>query len=241
VGQILLIAAGSATKNPDPNTIGPTFTVDTGTEVVTTAVAHGRTTGQKIQVVAGSGGTLPTGLSASTDYYVRVLSTTTFTLHPTEADATNNTNTVNITAAGTPPYHVVTTPVWPYAPDLHDPKTTTSAPWAAMVAAGTYAPAILPIVSNSRDGAEPKVKLTCVPSGGAAVTYNVTAWRYNDSVHRYDTTARCWSKPADVSVYAATGEVTIELNNPGVEPWFFQLDTISTGTVEMWVEGAYVL
>jgi hypothetical protein len=75
-----------------------TFTVNTATDVVTTAV-HGYSSGEGVSVLS-TGGTLPAPLSDSAPYFARVLSTTTFTLHPTKADALANTNIVNITTAG---------------------------------------------------------------------------------------------------------------------------------------------
>jgi hypothetical protein len=38
------------------------------------------------------------GLTDDTEYYVRMTSATTFTLHPTESDAINNTNKINLTS-----------------------------------------------------------------------------------------------------------------------------------------------
>lgn len=55
-------------------------------------------TGDKVRV--SSSGTLPTGLAAGTDYYVRVNGSK-VTLHTTAADARNNTGRVDITAVGT--------------------------------------------------------------------------------------------------------------------------------------------
>lgn len=63
---------------------------DLTTDVVTTAT-HGLTTADAITI---SG---VTGVTAGTTYYARVLSSTTLTVHPTAADATNNTNIVNLT------------------------------------------------------------------------------------------------------------------------------------------------
>lgn len=46
--------------------------------------------------------TIPTGLTANTLYYVRFLTVDTFQLHPTAADATNNTNAISLSSgAGT--------------------------------------------------------------------------------------------------------------------------------------------
>jgi hypothetical protein len=71
-------------------------------DVVTSTTAHGFTNGLKGQVTTSSA--LPTGISGSTDYFVRVLSTTTFSLYDTYAhaiDTANTTGKVNITVIGT--------------------------------------------------------------------------------------------------------------------------------------------
>lgn len=74
--------------------------IDTGTDALT-VTAHGFTTEDDILVHMATGGTIPSGLSSSTRYYVRAVDVDTLTLHPTAADATANTNTVNITDSGT--------------------------------------------------------------------------------------------------------------------------------------------
>ncbi len=74
------------------------FTVNTATDVCTT-VAHGYTTADPVSFTT-TGGTLPAPLADTITYFVRVLSATTFTVHPTAADATANTNIVDITSAG---------------------------------------------------------------------------------------------------------------------------------------------
>jgi hypothetical protein len=74
------------------------FTVVPATDIFTTAV-HGYTTADPVSFTT-TGGTLPAPLADTTTYYVRVLSTTTFTVHPTAADASANTNIVNITTTG---------------------------------------------------------------------------------------------------------------------------------------------
>jgi hypothetical protein len=74
--------------------------VNTGTDVFTTDAAHGFTTADPVRVRATSGSTLPTGLAETTQYYARAVTGSTLTLHPTAADATGNTNIVDITAVG---------------------------------------------------------------------------------------------------------------------------------------------
>lgn len=74
--------------------------VNTGTDVITTDAAHGFTTADPVRVRVTSGSTIPTGLAETTQYYARAVTGSTLTLHPTAADATGNTNIVNITATG---------------------------------------------------------------------------------------------------------------------------------------------
>jgi len=72
--------------------------INTSTDVITKA--HDFSTGTQV-IFNNGGGTSPTGLTNNDSYFVRRLSSTTFTLHPTEADASGNSNIVNITDAGT--------------------------------------------------------------------------------------------------------------------------------------------
>lgn len=83
-----------------PKSIG-IASINTGTEVWTTASAHGLATADPVHFARGAA-TWPTlssgALDAETTYYVRQLSSTTFSVHPTANDATNNTNALNVTA-----------------------------------------------------------------------------------------------------------------------------------------------
>ena len=82
----------------NPTTATATVTsINTGTSVFTCSPAHGLSTGDMI-VMTGS--VIPTGTTVNNIYYVRVASTTTLTLHPTNADAVGNSNTVSITDEG---------------------------------------------------------------------------------------------------------------------------------------------
>lgn len=73
-----------------------TFTItDDANDIITTSSALPCVTAQPVWVYATT--TLPTNLSASTTYYVRRATSTTFTFHPTALDATNNTNKIAIT------------------------------------------------------------------------------------------------------------------------------------------------
>jgi hypothetical protein len=96
-----LIQDGNVRLGTTRATVTLSSGVNTTTDVLTTDAAHGFTTADPVRVRATAGSTLPTGTSASTQYYARILSTTTLTLHPTVADANANTNRVDITATGT--------------------------------------------------------------------------------------------------------------------------------------------
>mgnify|MGYP000272883275 CR=1 FL=1 len=75
------------------------FTVDTGTNVVTTGSAHSYTNGDGVSVLS-VGGTLPAPLVDTSPYFARSTGASTLTLHPTKADAVANTNVIDITTAG---------------------------------------------------------------------------------------------------------------------------------------------
>ena len=91
--------AGLTVKPSKGNGASQLSSIDTGTEIITTQSAHGYKTGEAITIFTP--GTAPGGLTAgSTTYYVRSIGSNTFTLHPSEADATNNTNISNITSSG---------------------------------------------------------------------------------------------------------------------------------------------
>ena len=72
--------------------------IDTGTEIITTTAGNFYWTGLKVQV--SSSVTLPTGLSASTDYFVIALTDSTFKLASSLANAVAGT-AINISAVGT--------------------------------------------------------------------------------------------------------------------------------------------
>jgi len=77
-----------------------TFTVDTGTDVVTFSGSHGFTTAQAIRLESTT--TLPGGISAAVTYYVGNLTSTTCKLYTTAAAATaGTTGAVDITSSGT--------------------------------------------------------------------------------------------------------------------------------------------
>lgn len=75
-----------------------TFTVTTASPGVFTITAHGLQTGELIQL-SNSGGSLPTGLTALTDYYVTILTANTFKVSTSMANVVAGTF-VNVTGAG---------------------------------------------------------------------------------------------------------------------------------------------
>ena len=66
-------------------------------DFLTLAAGHGMTTGDTFYV---TGGTMPGGVTDGKSYYARVISTNNIQFHPTATDATNNTNRVDLTSAG---------------------------------------------------------------------------------------------------------------------------------------------
>lgn len=62
-------------------------------------VDHFFSTGDQVQAVS-NGGVLPQPLIAGSNYYVRAIDSKTVTLHPSAADAFNNTNSINIISSG---------------------------------------------------------------------------------------------------------------------------------------------
>lgn len=79
--------------------------VNTGTDGIT-ITSHGIATGTQARVSKATGATMPTGLTEGTAYYVRSVDANTISLHPTAADATGNTNKVDITAAGSGSFYL---------------------------------------------------------------------------------------------------------------------------------------
>jgi hypothetical protein len=81
--------------------VASTTGVNTTTNILTSNAAHGFTTGDCVNVATST--TLPTGISANTGYYVNVVSTTTFKLYDTRANAVagGTSGLIDIAAAGT--------------------------------------------------------------------------------------------------------------------------------------------
>jgi hypothetical protein len=92
-----------------------------------TCTAHGltapATADAVIRAYVTTSGTLPTGLTASTDYtyYVRVVDANTLTLHKTPAGALANTSRVSVTGAGSGTHTIGWTPYEAGAPLIYAP------------------------------------------------------------------------------------------------------------------------
>ena len=90
-----------------------TFTVDAGTDIVTSS-SHGISDGQNITLTSST--TLPAGLSASTTYYVNLIDANTFYLVTTRLDANGTPNPtadaatavdITDTGTGTHTWHII--------------------------------------------------------------------------------------------------------------------------------------
>jgi hypothetical protein len=73
---------------------------NTATNQLTITAGHNLTSGDEIFLMLDSGAVAPTGLTMLQSYWARSVSTSIFTLHPTQADATGNTNIVTFSNAG---------------------------------------------------------------------------------------------------------------------------------------------
>jgi len=71
--------------------------VDTSGETITTESSHGYSSGEAVTIY--SPGTVPGGVSTSATYYVRVLSSSSFSLHTTQANAESGSSAVDLTGA----------------------------------------------------------------------------------------------------------------------------------------------
>jgi hypothetical protein len=66
------------------------------------------------------------------------------------------------------------------------------------------------------------IALSFVPSGGNATTYSVTLWKWDGTT---------WVKPANTPTQSYAGAILTYIENPGRNPWFMQINTLSTGTL----------
>ena len=92
-----LFTPGDTIRISIPESIGNISLTSVAANVITSAT-HSLATGDPVRF---TGTVLPTNLIADTIYYVRVIAATTFTVHYSQTDATNNTNIIAIPAIGT--------------------------------------------------------------------------------------------------------------------------------------------
>lgn len=105
------VGDGSGTKLANVNGTSAAFTFTAATTDIVTAVAHGLVTGDGPFRVTNSGGALPTGLAALTDYWIVRLTDDTFKLATSYANAVAATPVVvdiTATGSGTHTLHVPT-------------------------------------------------------------------------------------------------------------------------------------
>lgn len=79
--------------------------INTSTDQIT-ITSHGLSTGAFGRISKTIGDTFPSGITEGTGYYVRSVDANTISLYPTAADASGNTNKVDITAAGTGTFYL---------------------------------------------------------------------------------------------------------------------------------------
>lgn len=72
-----------------------------------TSSNHSLLTGDSVKIRVYADGVLPTGINDTTDYFARRITGSRFTLHPTESDATNNTNVIIPSTAGSAPMQAI--------------------------------------------------------------------------------------------------------------------------------------
>ncbi len=88
--------------------VAQAFTVAGPPTTIATCAGHGYATGQVVSL--STTGVPPTGLVTYATYYLRAVSSGTFSFHPTAADATANTAAVTMTTAGSGTHSVYAMP-----------------------------------------------------------------------------------------------------------------------------------
>jgi hypothetical protein len=90
----------------------------------------------------------------------------------------------------------------------------TSAGWATQNRRGLF-----PTLAG---GGQMPIGLSLIPSGGATTTYTLTLWKWDGST---------WVKAAGTSTRSYVGPCLEYIENPGKNPWFIQINSISSGTL----------
>lgn len=107
-------------------------------------------------------------------------------------------------------------------------RSTVSTAWTTQAQ-----PALFPAnAQKSVNEAAPNVKLSFVTSVTNAA-YTVTMWIYNR-------TANVWIQPKDNASFTLTGNQALPISDPGEDPIFLQLSSISSGTVSIYYDPTYV-
>jgi hypothetical protein len=92
------------------------------------------------------------------------------------------------------------------------------------------AKALFPYGIKGIDGETP-IEVSFVPSDPNA-TYTVTMWKWNRI-------AQTWVEPKDSASFDLTGAVSTYIENPGQDPIFLELSSISNGTVAIHFDSRY--
>ena len=66
------------------------------------------------------------------------------------------------------------------------------------------------------------VALSMVPSAGAGATFTLTLWKWDGA---------SWVKPGINASRTYTGPSLDYIENPGRNPWFIQINSLSSGTL----------
>lgn len=91
--------------------------------------------------------------------------------------------------------------------------------------------AFFPNGAKNAAGTKP-VPIAFIPSGGAAVTYDVTVWFY-------DRNEDAWITPANNGTKSLTGPVLDFIENIPDMPTYIQLANVSAGNIQILVDGNF--
>lgn len=165
-----ITVTGSISDTIDYTPVTPTTktftTFNLTDDILRVAAGHGSTTGQRVKV--SSAGTLPGGLVAGTEYFLRVDTTnpaTDFTLHYTLNGAQTNTSRVDVSSAGTGAHTLAYVNYASGPPMIFDPVSGT---WQQ----GMVSPSNLPeYVANTASAPGVRGAVPGAPPGQAALSF----------------------------------------------------------------------
>lgn len=207
-----------ASARPDPRYMGPSLSsVNTSTDVCTAGSSHGLVTGDT--VAFGTNGTLPAGITAFTKYYVNVLTSTTFTLHTTLANALAGTSKVDISSSGSGSHIIIPSPFKYTSTNWRKDESDVSAAWIAI-----GKPALFPLDIKD-NGVRLPLALAFAPSDGDSVTYTIVLFGY-------DAAANSWTMLNDNGETDFSGTKSTTINDPGLYDAIFPcISALSGGTL----------